>query len=394
MPSVRFKFDSHGLGDVVHFVHAVQLYLRRGYDVEVQTEQNKRFLWEVSGVKMSDEQLAHHSYLYPHGFDDLTARDCDKNKVAWGMTHHTLPPLEALGLTAQALWDELCLVRINAMPFVSEKAHMEADAFLAGMPRPVIVLHSRGTNWHQRKSIPTETAFELVLRLLDVTQGSVIVLDYDARAPMVGHERCKGIRPSWGRIDTDRLCALYSRTDVMIGVDSGPFHVASMVPGLKALGVFRSLHPNRVCLPNPNAVYMVNKLHHAHWEQRLDRWNLAEYDGPEPTVDDIATAAMQMLSGSKVAIAAIPIDPKETRRYLYRRVGHDERLMTMLPNGAIGEGAGDCERQWKAVEGGIQIIGDHGIIAALEMDDRGIFVGRWTKFERMPVEIVPVEGGV
>lgn len=392
MPAIKFKFDSHGLGDVVHFVHAVQLYLRRGYEVEVQTEQNKRFLWEVAGVKISDEHLSHHSYLYPHGFDDLSAPDYDKNKVAWGMTHSTLPPLEALGLTPQALWDELCSVRVNAMPLVSDKAHSEAEAFLAGMPRPIITLHSRGTNWHERKSIPTESAFELVLRLLDVTPGSVIVLDYDARAPMVGHERCKGIRPSWGRISTDRLCALYGRTDVMIGVDSGPFHVASMVPGLKALGVFRSLHPNRVCLPSPNATYLVNKIHHEHWEQRKDRWNLVEYDGPEPTVDDIAIAATQILDGRKVAIASIPMDKTEARRYLYRRVGHDERLMTFLPNGSIAEGVGNCERQWKAVEGGIQIIGDHGIIASLVVDERGVFVGRWNKFERMPIELIPVEG--
>ena len=388
MPELKIKFDRHGLGDACHFVHALQLYKRRGYDITVQVEENKKFLWKVAGVNIvQGGDLPDHSYHYPAGFDDLSQPDHATNKVAFGLRHDVMPKLE---LTEEQAWDELCSVRLSAHDHIPPEAHAEAESFLEGLPKPIICLHSRGTNWHERKSIPTEVAFDLILKLLDQTGGSVVVLDYDRRAPMVGDARCKGIKPAWGHIGVDRLCALYERCDLMIGVDSGPLHVASLT-NIKTLGVFRSLHPPRVCLPNPNAVYLVAGKDHDHWASRRSAWNCAEYSGPEPTADDIATAAVQLLSDQRIAIASTPVPEaaEPTRRYLYRRVDCDERPMTLLPSGMISEGAGDCERRWKRVNGELQIHGDHGMIASLQEDERGVFVGRWLQFEKMAIELVP-----
>lgn len=391
MPELKFKFDRHGLGDVCHMAHAVQIYKRRGYDVTVQAEENKLFLWKVAGVNIvQGGDLPDHSYHYPSGFDDLTQLDHATNKVAFGLRHDVMPKLDDLGLTQEQLWDELCAVRLSAHDHIPPEAYAEAEQFLEGLPRPIICFHSRGTNWHERKSLPTEVAFDVILKLLDQTGGSVVVLDYDRRAPMVGDARCKGIKPSWGHIGIDRLCALYERCDLMIGVDSGPLHIASLT-NIKTLGVFRSLHPNRVCLPNPNAVYLVSDQHTEHWATRQGKWNCAPYDEPEPTADDVVKAALQILNGQQVAIASTPVrESAETAGcYLYRRVNHDERPMTLLPNGTISEGAESCERRWKLVNGELQIHGDHGMIAALNEDSRGVFVGRWTQFERMAIELVP-----
>lgn len=393
MPELRFKFDRHGLGDICHAALAVQLYKRREYDVTVQVEENKKFLWNMAGVNIvQGGDLPDHGFGYPSEFDNLDYPDAEKNKMAFGLRDSVMPQLDG---TSEEIWDELCAVRLSAKEFVSQAAHDEAETFLSGLPRPIICLHSRGTNWHERKSLPTETAFELIRTLLDQMTGSVVVLDYDGRAPMVGHARCRGIKPSWGHIDVERLCALYEQCDLMIGVDSGPFHVASFTD-IKALGVFRSLHPTRVCLPNPNAVYLCSRRYHDHWERRRNKWNIMEYSGGEPTVDEIAMCALQILKEKTTIIKGAS---KLTTRlvhggYLYRRVGHDERRLEFLEDGSIGEGAADCEKVWKVEQTPLgDVITIYGLFGGptchLRLDSDGIYRGHWLNYEKMPIELIP-----
>ena len=392
MPVLQIKFDRHGLGDCVHFAHALQLYKRRGYDITVQAEGNKRFVWDVAGVNVVHSgDLPDHPYLYPARFEDLGQPDSEQNKVAFGLTHSAMPKL---ALSAEDLWDELCAVRLSAHEFIPPEAHAEADAFLAGLPRPLICLHSRGTNWHERKSLAAGVAFDVILKLIERTGGSVIVLDFDQRAPMVGSDHCKGIKPGWGHIGIDRLCALYERCDLMIGVDSGPFHVAAMTH-IKSLGVFRSLHPCRVCLPNPHATYLASDQWEVEWEQRKGLWKITTYAGTEPTADDIVRAAEAVLSG------AAPVSQADRRnllarlagRYRYRRIGYDERILWLESDGTISEGADGCERNWSVcwMEGvdAIEISGKDGVICRCRAD-QGLYRGQWTQFERMPIELVPI----
>lgn len=399
MPELRIKFDRHGLGDCVHFAHALQLYKRRGYDITVQAEENKLFVWKVAGVNIvQGGGLPDHSYHYPAGFDDLQKPDHETNKVAFGLRNEIMPPLEELGLTQEQAWDELCAVRLSAHDYISPEAHAEAERFLEGMPRPIICFHSRGTNWHERKSIPTDVAFETILKLLDQTGGSVIVLDYDRRAPMVGDARCKGIKPSWGHIDIDRLCALLERADLLIGVDSGPFHLAAFT-NVKALGVFRSLLPNRVCLPNPNAAYLVSSGKHAIWLQLREAWNLVEFSAEEPSAEDISIRACRMLAESglqKSELLVIGDTTKHAGDYLYRRVGHDERIMTLQEGGTIGAGAAGCERSWCVRMVGTEerlTIDGNNPTCSLAWDGNK-WIGRWFDHERMPIELVPMNGTI
>lgn len=396
MPDLNIKFDRHGLGDCVHFAHALQLYKSRGFNVTVQAEENKLFVWKVAGVNIvQGGGLPDHPYIYPAGFDDLSAPDYERNKVAFGLRHDVMPRLEDLGLSQQQAWDELCAVRLSAHEHIPAEAHAEAERFLEGLPRPIICFHSRGTNWHERKSLPTDVAFDVILKLLEQTGGSVIVLDFDHRAPMVGHERCKGIKPTWGHVGIDRLCALYERCDLMIGVDSGPLHVASFT-NIKTLGVFRSLHPNRVCLPNPNAVYLVSDQHADQWNSRRHKWTCEMYSGTEPTADQITEVASAILIRRQSLLQPVVMASKMSDlsgSYLYRRVGYDQRMMNLDPDGSISDGAGGCEQRWsvKILDGvdAIEISGKDGVICRCMSHD-GKFVGRWTKFERMPIELVPI----
>lgn len=390
MNELKIKFDTHGLGDCVHAAHALQLWRRRGYNVTVQVEENKKFIWQVAGVNIvQGGGLPNHDYGYPAGFDDLSIPDCDANKVAFGLRDKVMPPL---GISNQEAWDELCAIRLDARSFISDQARDEAARFIEGLPRPIVCLHSRGTNWHERKSLSDELACDVQRMLLARFDGSIIILDWDARAPMLGHERIRGLRPAWGQIDPERLCALYALCDLMIGVDSGPFHAAALT-NIKTLGVFHNLLPNRCCLPSPSATYLVPETRHEAWLRRSEQWRFAEFSGEAITAKEIVGTADNILSGQPIGITLdrITVSPLQIPgRYVYRRIGYDHRIMELLPNGMIGDGAGRCETFWILDTRDLCLIGEEGVIARLRRDADGVWKGRWNRFERMIVELSPV----
>lgn len=84
------------------------------------------------------------------------------------------------------------------------------------------------------------------------------------------------------------------------------------------------------------------------------------------------------------------------KRFIYRRVGYDERLMQLEARNVIGEGAAGCERRWD-----IQIEEDGTVILTLSslnkptcnlvQDENGIWRGQWLEYERMPIELIPLK---
>lgn len=393
---IRMAFNSHGLGDVVHCATAMRLYIDRGYDVAIQVEPNKRWVWEAAGVPIYDgpDQLPLHPYYYPdmRKYFDLSEPDEVYNKAAHLFEVTELPNLG----TKEEVWKALCEVRLDASPHISPEAHAEAEEFLEGLPHPIFVLHSKGTNWQAEKSIPDGVAFELLFKLLE-TGGSVVVLDYDARVPVVtGHPRVRSIKAvgggGWGHIGCDRLCALLSRTDLFIGVDSGPFHVASLMTDVKCLGVFRKIPPVRCCLPSRNATYLVPAADHEHWESRGSEWRFVEYPMADVSSNDIAVSAANIVFPEDLGMSAIKA-ADVPGRYLYRRVGYDERLMDLLEDGTIGTGAAGCERVWVVertpIGSVLTIYGQHGgPTCHLKLEADRVLRGRWLNHEQMPVELI------
>tara|TARA_Y100000310_G_scaffold343421_1_gene450966 strand:+ start:5451 stop:6629 length:1179 start_codon:yes stop_codon:yes gene_type:complete len=392
MPDLNLKFDQHGLGDVAHAVLFLQLWKQRGWNITVQIEENKRKVWEVGGFTLQNGgDFPNHPYGYSQDFNNIELPDWRCNKVAFGMRERVLPVIGS----QEELWGELCRVRLRAEP--GDDAKREASRFLSGLPRPIICLHTRGSNWQERKSLPVETAFNLVLRLLEETGGSVISLDYDGREPIVGHERCKGIIPSWGMIEFDRLAALYSMADLMVGIDSGPFHVASFTE-VPCLGVFRELHPVACCVPNPHAAYFVSHLQNDHWDVRSDVWRFLKYNEGNPGADEIAGAALQVLGGVYTSDFCTDAERESVvGDHVYRRIGHDERIINLARTGEIEIGSAGCERRWalRRIDGILTLIitgDDNRQTCRLVSDDNGIWRGKWLHSEQMPIELAPQHG--
>jgi len=79
----------------------------------------------------------------------------------------------------------------------------------------------------------------------------------------------------------------------------------------------------------------------------------------------------------------------------YHRVGFDRRPMTFLTGGMIGEGARGCETIWRLDQKGgelvLEICCDKGVTCQLKESPDNVWRGQWNQFERMPVELSPMD---
>lgn len=112
-------------------------------------------------------------------------------------------------------------------------------------------------------------------------------------------------------------------------------------------------------------------------KQLRQRWDGVPWHNPKPTPEE--QRVIEELSG---------------RRFLYRRVGHDERPMRLEPKGQVGEGSAECERRWDVN------VDESKTILTLSRLDRptchlerkdDVWMGSWLEHERMPVEFIPME---
>ena len=80
-------------------------------------------------------------------------------------------------------------------------------------------------------------------------------------------------------------------------------------------------------------------------------------------------------------------------RFVYHRDMRDHRLVSLLPDGRVGEGAAGHEAWWnlRETDAGLtlEIAGHEGLTCRLRRGRDGVWRGRWLRFERMPVELTP-----
>lgn len=99
------------------------------------------------------------------------------------------------------------------------------------------------------------------------------------------------------------------------------------------------------------------------------------------------TSAVADVTGSEAEII-------RTRSFLYRRVGTDQRVLTLLPDGRIEDGASQHEQTWHIEEQRDRDIlvleGYAGVTCTLTRSEDGMWRGRWLHYEQMPVELIPL----
>lgn len=380
MKDIKFKFK-HGLGDIANGCLMFNVFKSKGYNLTVDVEPNKLLLLKAAGINaVTHSSFPTHDYLHTDHFFDLDKPDYLHNKMAHGMFDKVFPYIG----TPEEVWKDMCSIKLTASHLITPEIEDETNRFLKDLPRPIIGMHTIGSNWSEKKSLSIETSFNTLRKILDYTKGSVVSLDFDGREPIVSSARCKGIKPGWGHISFDRLCCLYSKLDLLVAIDSGPLHCASVFTDVPILGVFSGIHPVRVCVPNKKAIYMVPSKYHSNWEDRKTDWNFLEYSGDTPKAEEIALAATEYIKDGKIVNSCIKNPTEFCGMWVYQRVEHDKRNMEFLPDGKIGIGKAGNEKTWYIFNDKLHISGDNGVIARLNYVD-GVFSGQWTKFEKMRI---------
>ena len=292
----------HGLGDAANWARALHLWRKRGYSVEVKVEENKAWLWQALGYALLPASCSATYMHFPHpaGFGDPDCDEVEGNKTAWNLG---LPPMPDIG-TRQELWKELTSVRLSVAGEVGERARRGAAEFLKGLPEPIILLHTHGSTWPESKSLPDQSCLAIYDGLLDELNGSLVLLDWDYRVPRLAHGKVRHLKADWGHIGLEQLAALMLRANLLVGVDSGPLHYASLFPGLRTLGLWTRHLPWQLALrPNCDTVHLVP--HRAQNPEHRWNWHLLEWADPSrepgagPDPNDIVLWARTLLSAPR-----------------------------------------------------------------------------------------------
>lgn len=89
------------------------------------------------------------------------------------------------------------------------------------------------------------------------------------------------------------------------------------------------------------------------------------------------------------------IDSLTGRKFLYRRVGYDERPMSLERHCRVGLGAAECERRWYVNQDDGEFVLTISRLdrptCHLRQDADGVWRGQWLEHEKMPIELVPMQ---
>jgi hypothetical protein len=296
---IRVNFN-HGLGDCVMFSHQIPLYRAAGWRVQIGCQADKRILFHAAGAEPVEVNSSWPfiGWEHPPAPQPNPARSLVHwNKAGWNLSTSPMPDI---GKKA-SLWAEYAQTRLDIGPHLGAEAIRDVEVFLAELPKPWVALHTVGNSFQDAKSLPKELTQQLYMELLDRMEGTLILLDWDKRVPRLNHYRVRHLTDDWQRIDVPRLLALLQQIDLLIGIDSGPFHAARFAE-TPALGVFWNAehHPVKYCLPHRRQAGIVpagvkRDLSH---RARLD-YNLLLSEGSMPTAPFIATQAVRMLKGAR-----------------------------------------------------------------------------------------------
>jgi hypothetical protein len=239
----------HGLGDSVYFALQIPLYRARGYQITVACNPDRNLLYRAAGADVRKEKGTFPTarWRHPPNMKDSGAIYAEHfNKAAHNFS---LAPLPGIGVPDE-LWKEYCAVRLPILEQISAEDWAMVDSYVGGLAKPLILLHTVGNSFQKSKSIPATMTSELYSHLLDGCEGTLILLDWDNRVQKHDSPRVRHLTDHWQKLTISQLAALLTRADLLIGIDSGPFHLAGALD-VTSLGVFLDPghHPARYCLP-------------------------------------------------------------------------------------------------------------------------------------------------
>lgn len=265
--NVLLNFD-HGLGDAVQLT-AVLRHLQHyhpEWNIDVQTLIGKHSAYQglCRRVYIKDRDPAPCcQYQQRHSLEWHENLSAEHD---WPSTKVTRCLQEIFQLTPIP---ELCQYQIA----ISSQARQRAADYLESISGPpdeqgrfkVVLIHYEGNTSSEKKNLPPELVQQICEDIIRLGYVPVI-LDWDRRSSLPDQQRiyCPDAdHPLWGEIgtgDAEALAALIDVSRLMIGVDSGPLHVAAAT-NTPTIGVWTHHHPVHYFDLAPNVLHLVHPAH-------------------------------------------------------------------------------------------------------------------------------------
>ncbi len=298
---VSFRF-CHGLGDCSNAAHLFALYTRLGHRIEVECTPDKARLFEAAGCKVVPHAgETHHWHHAPAAGRPDHDDHWSGNKTAWNISRDPLPDIGGY----PERWHELCAVKLDLDRFVTTTVEREVDGYIRTLPRPLILFAPQGNTATESKNLSHEAQAEVLRGLLDLTDGTVIQLDWDQRVFKLPNWRVRHLGDDWRPLQTIELYALIQRADLVIGCDSGILHFTRFTD-TPALGVWTWHYPSQYALPRTDTLHVVSRSRNDLTRYRRIPYNIVECPGDRLSGCFIAEQASRMLGERKYLKAPSP----------------------------------------------------------------------------------------
>ncbi len=289
-PTTSFSFR-HGLGDCANFARLVKLYAQRGHRIQIETDDTKAPLFKAAGAEIVDHAEHVHGYPHaPHPGPPTHADHWSGNKLAWNVSHAPLPPIGGYW----DRWDEICAVQLNLDDQITTERETVAS-YYHDLPRPVVLCHFQGNTSQESKNLSHAEQEKAVRVLLDQTDGTVILLDWDSRVFKLNNWRVRHLGDDWKRLSTLELYEAVRQADLVLGIDSGVLHFTNTFTRTPALGIWTHHQPSTFAVPRRETLHVVPSSRNEITRFRRFAFNIVESPGDRADGSFIAAQAVRML---------------------------------------------------------------------------------------------------
>jgi len=322
----------HGLGDCVYFAHQLPLYQRRGHDIKIVCNQDKRCLFPPESVLKG--KIAAPKVAWDHAKHLESINDENHWMANKAMFNFSARPMPDIGSPSAELWREFAAEKVDITSRIPVPAVDMVQRYFATLERPITLLHTKGNSFQKAKSVPDDLALEIYRAVLNEVGGTLILLDWDNRVPRVAHGKIKHLTDDWKRLGVEELLAAIQQADLVLGIDSGPLHLCRFFDTPSVSLWFNGHHPAKYSLPREQQVNICLKKD-APKGNKYTRWfyNIVEEQGDQIRASVVGRTCRQMLSSP---------------RYLRReRIGKDVMLQHWIQDwmrGGMGAGSTFVDR--------------------------------------------------
>ncbi|HEY0983387.1 glycosyltransferase family 9 protein, partial [Schlesneria sp.] len=222
---------------------------------------------------------------------------------------------------------------------ISDTARIRAHQYLESICGPpgddgryrAVLIHYEGNTSGEFKNLPTELIQELCADVIRLGYVPVI-LDWDRRSPLPDQQTIfcpDAAHVLWdgqGTGDAEQLAALINSAKLMIGIDSGPLHVAGATE-TPSIGVWTRHHPVHFFDLADNLLHLV-PVNHSDLVQSSSALNYFDRVYPYETYQNLNVSLLPLVEHRLTGAAVEPLRNKQFLKQLtatgYDRSYYDE----------------------------------------------------------------------